>query len=233
MWSMQEAITNTFLLHTNLIRVRSLCIQHVRHWQVKILTIGYLFDYIMYIYMCFKKKKNWYFLCLKLKSNKTGKPEVMKSFEYKPLWSQDIQVIFYPTVQAHNSLGSYHFLPGWGAVCFWGDQNFLGWSKRDQYLSNTKGVLMECHPVDSETLDIRPWISCLIYTLQAGPFSISNQSTSWHLSVKSEHYEQNSQQIIEACHVATVTSSEEGEPILLDPDPTKCWQDICTVPLGP
>ncbi len=38
-------------------------------------------------------------------------------------------------------------------------------------------------------------------TLQAGPFSISSQSTSWHLSVKSEHYEQNSQQIIEACHL--------------------------------
>ena len=31
------------------------------------------------------------------------------------------------------------------------------------------------------------------YTLQAGPFSISSQSTSWHLSVKTEHYEQSSQ----------------------------------------
>ncbi len=30
-----------------------------------------------------------------------------------------------------------------------------------------------------------------------------------------------------------VTSSEEGEPILLDPNPTKYWQDICTVPSGP
>ena len=30
-----------------------------------------------------------------------------------------------------------------------------------------------------------------------------------------------------------VTSSEEGEPILLDPDPTKYWHDIYTVPLGP
>ncbi len=30
-----------------------------------------------------------------------------------------------------------------------------------------------------------------------------------------------------------VTSSQEGEPIHLDPDPTKYWQDICTVPLGP
>ncbi len=30
-----------------------------------------------------------------------------------------------------------------------------------------------------------------------------------------------------------VTSSEEGEPILLDPDPAKYWHDICTVPLGP
>ncbi len=29
------------------------------------------------------------------------------------------------------------------------------------------------------------------------------------------------------------SSSEEGEPILLDPDPTKYWQYICTVPLGP
>ena len=35
--------------------------------------------------------------------------------------------------------------------------------------------------------------------LQAGPFS--SQSTSWHFSVKSEHYEQSSQQIIEACHL--------------------------------
>ena len=34
MWSMQEAITNTSLLHTNLIRVGSLCIYHLRHWQV-------------------------------------------------------------------------------------------------------------------------------------------------------------------------------------------------------
>ncbi len=30
-----------------------------------------------------------------------------------------------------------------------------------------------------------------------------------------------------------VTSSEEGQPILLNPDPAKYWQDICTVPLGP
>ncbi len=30
-------------------------------------------------------------------------------------------------------------------------------------------------------------------TLQAGPFSISSQSTSWQLSVKSANYEQNSQ----------------------------------------
>ncbi len=30
-----------------------------------------------------------------------------------------------------------------------------------------------------------------------------------------------------------VTSSEEGEPIVLDPDPAKYWHDICTVPLGP
>ncbi len=30
-----------------------------------------------------------------------------------------------------------------------------------------------------------------------------------------------------------VTSSEEGEPILLDPNPAKYWHDICTVPLGP
>ncbi len=30
-----------------------------------------------------------------------------------------------------------------------------------------------------------------------------------------------------------VTSSEEGEPILLDRDPAKYWHDICTVPLGP
>ncbi len=30
-----------------------------------------------------------------------------------------------------------------------------------------------------------------------------------------------------------VTSSEEGEPILLDPDPAKYWHDICKVPLGP
>ncbi len=29
------------------------------------------------------------------------------------------------------------------------------------------------------------------------------------------------------------TSSEEGEPILLDPDPAKYWHYICTVPLGP
>ena len=38
-------------------------------------------------------------------------------------------------------------------------------------------------------------------TLQAGPFSISSQSTSWHHSVKSEHYEQSSQQITGACHL--------------------------------
>ncbi len=30
-----------------------------------------------------------------------------------------------------------------------------------------------------------------------------------------------------------VTNYEEGEPILLDLDPTKYWQDICTLPLGP
>ncbi len=30
-----------------------------------------------------------------------------------------------------------------------------------------------------------------------------------------------------------VKSSEDEEPILLDPDAVKYWQDICTVPLGP
>ena len=30
-----------------------------------------------------------------------------------------------------------------------------------------------------------------------------------------------------------VTSSEEGEPMFLDPDPTTYWQDIFTVTLGP
>ncbi len=30
-----------------------------------------------------------------------------------------------------------------------------------------------------------------------------------------------------------VTSSEEGKPILLDPDPAKYWHNISTVPLGP
>ena len=44
-------------------------------------------------------------------------------------------------------------------------------------------------------------VSKTILTLEAGPFSISSQSTSWHLSVKSEHYEQSSQQMIEACHL--------------------------------
>ncbi len=39
------------------------------------------------------------------------------------------------------------------------------------------------------------------YTLQAGLSSISNQLVSWHLSVKSEHYDQSSQQIIESCHL--------------------------------
>ncbi len=33
--------------------------------------------------------------------------------------------------------------------------------------------------------------------------------------------------------VQGVTSSEEREPIFLDHDPTKYWQDICTVPIGP
>ena len=32
-------------------------------------------------------------------------------------------------------------------------------------------------------------------------FYIFNQSTSWHLNVKSEHHEQNSQQLIESCHL--------------------------------
>ncbi len=68
-----------------------------------------------------------------------------------------------------------------------------------------------------------------LITVHDHNFSISNQSTSWHLSVKSENNKQNSQQIIEACHLTcfqVVTSSEEGGPILLDPDPTKYWQDI-------
>ncbi len=74
---------------------------------------------------------------------------------------------------------------------------------------------------------------------------------SWHLSDKLKHYDQSSQQIIESCHLTCqlgalteentrkhtigfqgVTSSEEGEPILLDPDPAKYWHDICTVLLG-
>ncbi len=38
-------------------------------------------------------------------------------------------------------------------------------------------------------------------TLQAGLSCISNQLASWHLSVKSEHYDQSSQQIIESCHL--------------------------------
>ncbi len=46
-----------------------------------------------------------------------------------------------------------------------------------------------------------PFFSDTHYILQAGPFSTSSQSTSWQLSVKSEHYEQSSQQIIEACHL--------------------------------
>ncbi len=40
-----------------------------------------------------------------------------------------------------------------------------------------------------------------IITLQAGLSSISNQLASWHCSVKSEHYDQSSQQIIESCHL--------------------------------
>ena len=75
-------------------------------------------------------------------------------------------------------------------------------------------------------------------TLQAGPFSISNQSISWHLSVKSDYYRCPS---LQAYNRRTTVwfieevqaSSEEGEPILLDTYPTKFWQDICIVPLGP
>ena len=48
--------------------------------------------------------------------------------------------------------------------------------------------------------------------------------------MKSQHYEQNSQHTI---GFQGVTSSEEGEPIPLDPDPTKYCQDIYTIPLGP
>ena len=57
-------------------------------------------------------------------------------------------------------------------------------------------------------------------------FSISSQLTSWHLSVKTERYEQSSPQIIEhhGKHIIGfqgVKSSEEGEPTYLGPDPTK------------
>ncbi len=56
-----------------------------------------------------------------------------------------------------------------------------------------------------------------VITLQAGPFSISSQSTSWHLSVKSEHYEQSSQQIIEACHlICQLGALAEVRPLEFD-----------------
>ncbi len=67
-------------------------------------------------------------------------------------------------------------------------------------------------------------LAVTLFTLQAGPFPISSQSTSWHLSMKSKYYEQSSKQIIEASLVNRSTYPSG----MIQMDLT-----ICTVPIGP
>ncbi len=82
--------------------------------------------------------------------------------------------------------------PLWSASL--ADQSGIRFSLWAYFLCITWGKMTELDCIHEKNHNTPSEWTCIhIDTLQAGPFPISSQSTSWQLSVKSENYEQNSQ----------------------------------------